>query len=95
MAHQSGFHSANMTIEHNREGTLQGTAYARSQLATATGSDRATVEMLTVTNYRLATQLEASQAYIKNLNDEFGDLNPKMKPAWQEQRPAKTMSNDN
>jgi hypothetical protein len=40
-------------------------------LATATASDRGTVAMLTTMNSKLASQLEAAQAYIKTLKDEI------------------------
>jgi hypothetical protein len=56
-AQQSGFHSANMMIEHGREETMQDTVDAIAQLATATASDRGTVATLTATNAKLATQL--------------------------------------
>jgi hypothetical protein len=61
-AHQSGFHSANMMIEHGREETMQDTVDAIAQLATETASDRGTVATLTATNAKLATQLEAAEA---------------------------------
>jgi hypothetical protein len=63
-AQQSGFHSVNMMIEHEREETMQDTVNAITQLATATASDRGTVATLTTTNAKLATQLEAAQAQI-------------------------------
>jgi predicted RNase H-like nuclease (RuvC/YqgF family) len=88
MAHQSGFHSANMMIKKNCKGTFQVTEDAISQLATATASYRGTVTTLTVTNTKLATQLEASQEYIKKLKEEIAELKEKMKPFWQGQRPA-------
>jgi C4-dicarboxylate-specific signal transduction histidine kinase len=61
-AQQSVFHSANMMIEHGREETMQDTVDAIAQLATATASYSGTVATLTVTNAKLATQLEAAQA---------------------------------
>jgi hypothetical protein len=73
-AQQSGFHSANMMIEQGREETMQDTADAITQLATATASDRGTVATLTTTNAKLAklaTQLEAAQAHIEKLKDEI------------------------
>jgi hypothetical protein len=91
-AQQSGFHSANMVIEHGQEDTMQDTVDAISQLATA--SDRGTVATLTTTNAKLATQLEAAQAQIAQLKDEIADLKNKIKPAWQGQRPHKTTNND-
>jgi hypothetical protein len=59
---QSGFHSANMTIEQGRNETMQDTVDAIAQLATATASDRGTVATLTTTNAKLDTQLEAAHA---------------------------------
>jgi hypothetical protein len=93
-AHQSGFHSANMMIEHGREETIQDTVDAIAQLATATASNRGTVATLTTTNAKHATQLEAAQAQIAQLKDEIADLKNKIKPAWQGQRPHKTTNND-
>jgi hypothetical protein len=63
-AHQSGFHSASMMIEQGRDDSMQETAEAIAQLATATASDRGTVATLTTTNAKLATQLEAAHALI-------------------------------
>jgi uncharacterized protein YlxW (UPF0749 family) len=73
---------------------MQGTVDAISQLATAKASDRGTVATLTTTNYKLATQLEAAQAHIAQLKNEIATLKNKIKPAWQGQRPIKTMNND-
>jgi hypothetical protein len=42
-AQQSGFHSANMMIEQGRDDSMQETAEAIAQLATATASDQGTV----------------------------------------------------
>jgi hypothetical protein len=53
-----------MMIENNREGAFQGTANTISQFAISTASDHGAVVMLTATNYKLSTTLEASQAYI-------------------------------
>jgi phage shock protein A len=80
-AHQSGFHSANMMIEHGQEETMQDTVDAIAQLATATASYRGTVATLTTTNAKLATQLEDAQAHIAHLNDEIAALKNKIKPA--------------
>jgi predicted RNase H-like nuclease (RuvC/YqgF family) len=77
-----------MMIKKNCKGTFQVTEDAISQLATATASYRGTVTTLTVTNTKLATQLEASQEYIKKLKEEIAELKEKMKPFWQGQRPA-------
>jgi predicted ATP-binding protein involved in virulence len=89
-AHQSGFHSDNMMIEQGHGDTMQHTVDAIAQLATAMASDRGTVATLTVTNAKLASQLEAAQAYIKMINDVILALKAKLKPAWQAQRPAKS-----
>jgi hypothetical protein len=93
-AHQSGFHSANMMIEQGREESMQDTVDAIAQLATATASDRGTVAILTTTNAKLATQLEAAHAQIAQLKNEIATLTNKIKPAWQGQRPVKTPNND-
>jgi hypothetical protein len=93
-AHQSGFHSANMMIEQGRDKTMQDTVDAIAQLATATASDRGTVSTLTMTNAKLATQLEAAQAHIVQLKDEIATLKNKIKPSWQGQRPIKITNND-
>jgi hypothetical protein len=53
-AKQSGFHSANMMIEQGRDDSMQETAEAIAQLATATASDWGTVATLTTTNAKLA-----------------------------------------
>jgi hypothetical protein len=45
------------------------TAEAIAQLATATASDRSTVATLTTTNAKLASQLEADNALIAQLNN--------------------------
>jgi phage shock protein A len=70
-AQQSGFHSANMMIEQGREETMQDTVDTITQLATATASDRGTLDTLTTTNAKLATQIEAAQAQIAQLKDEI------------------------
>jgi predicted RNase H-like nuclease (RuvC/YqgF family) len=93
-AQQSGFHSANTMIEEGRDESMQYTVDAIAQLATATASDRGTVETLTNTNAKLATQLEASHAQIARLKNEIATLKNKIKPAWQGQRPVKTTNND-
>jgi hypothetical protein len=94
-AQHSGFHSANMMINQGRREAMQGTVDVISQLATAVASDRGTVTTLTSTNVKLASQLEAAQAYIKTLNDEFLALKAKIKPAWQGKRPEKSINNNN
>jgi hypothetical protein len=93
-AQQSGFHSANMMIEQGRDKSMQDTAEAIAQLATATASDRGTVARLTTTNAKLATQLEAAHALIVQLKNEITTLRSNIKPAWQVQRPVKTTNND-
>jgi hypothetical protein len=93
-AQKSGFHSANMMIEQGNEETMQDAVNAIAQLATATASDRGTVATLTTTNAKLATQIEAAQAQIAQLNDEIAALKNKIKPAWQGQRPIKTTNNE-
>jgi uncharacterized protein YukE len=93
-AQQSGFHSANMMIEQGRDDSMQETAEAIDQLATATASDRGAVVTLTTTNAKLANQLEAAHALIAQLKSEIASLKGKIKPAWQGQLPAKTINND-
>jgi hypothetical protein len=83
-----------MMIEQGRGDTMQGTVYTIAQLATAAALDRGTVATLTATNANLASQLEAAQAYIKMLKDEILALKAKIKPAWQGQRPVKSMNNN-
>jgi hypothetical protein len=80
-AHQSGFHSANMMIEHSHEGTLKCTTDDIAQLKMATTSDRGTMATLTATNAKLTSQLKVSQAYTKKLKEEITDLKTNMKPA--------------
>jgi hypothetical protein len=84
-AQQSGFHSANMMIEQGRDDSMQETAEAISQLATATASDRGTVATLTTATAKLANQLEAAHALIAQLKSEITTLKSKIKPAWQGQ----------
>jgi hypothetical protein len=93
-AQQSGFHSANMTIEQGRDESMNETAEAIAQLATATTSYRGTVPALTTTNAKLATQLEAADALIAQLKSEIATLKIKIKPVWQGQRPTRTTNND-
>jgi hypothetical protein len=95
-AQQSGFHSANMMIEQSRDDSMQETAEAIAQLATATAtaSDRGMVATLTTTNAKLANQLEAAHALIAQLKSEIATLTIKIKPVWQGQRPARTTNND-
>jgi hypothetical protein len=93
-AQQSGFHITNMMIEQGRGDSMQETAEAIAQLATATASDRGTVATLTTTNAKLANQLEVAHALIAQLKSEIATLKNKIKPAWQGQRPARTTNND-
>jgi hypothetical protein len=93
-AQQSGFHSANMIIEQVRDVSMQDTAEATAQLATPTASDRSTVATLTMTNAKLATQLESAHALIAQLKSEIATLKIKIKPIWQGQRPTRTTNND-
>jgi hypothetical protein len=79
---QSGFHSATMMNEQDRREAMQGTVDAIAQLATATALDRGTVATLTTTNAKLASQLEASQAYINILKNDILAIKAKIKPAW-------------
>jgi hypothetical protein len=88
-AQQSGFHGANMMIEQGRDESMQDTAEAIAQLATATASDRGTVATLTTTNAKLATQLEAAHELMAQLKNKTATLKNKIKPAWQGQRPPK------
>jgi hypothetical protein len=92
--HQSSFHSANMMIEQGRDDSMQETAEAIAQFATATASDRGTVATVTTTNAKLANQLEAAHALIAQLKSEITTLKNKIKPAWQGQRPARTTNNN-
>jgi predicted RNase H-like nuclease (RuvC/YqgF family) len=73
---------------------MQDMAEAIARLATATASYRGTVATLTMTNAKLATQLEAAHALIAQLKNEIATLKNKIKPAWQGQRPVKTTNND-
>jgi hypothetical protein len=74
-----------MMIEQTRYDSMQETAEASAQLATATASDRGTVAMLTNTNAKLANQLEAAHALIAQLKSEIATLKIKIKPVWQGQ----------
>jgi hypothetical protein len=93
-AQQSGFHSANKMIEQGRDDSMQETAEAIAQLATAMASDRGTVATLTTANAKLVNQLEAAHALIAQLKSEIMTLKNKIKPAWQGQRSARTTNND-
>jgi predicted RNase H-like nuclease (RuvC/YqgF family) len=83
-----------MMIEQGRTESMQDTAGAFTQLATATASDRGTVATLTTTNAKLATQLEDANALIAQLKNEIAAIKNNIKPAWQGQRPVRTTHND-
>jgi hypothetical protein len=74
-----------MMIEQGRDDSMQETAEAIAQLATATASDRGTVVTLITTNVKLANQLEADNALIAQLKSEIATLKIKIKPVWQGQ----------
>jgi hypothetical protein len=74
-----------MMIEQGQDGSMQDTAEAIAQLATATASDWGTVAMLTTTNVKLATQLEAAHALIAQLKSEIASLKIKIKHVRQGQ----------
>jgi hypothetical protein len=80
---QSGFHSANMLIEQGRDDSIQDTAEAIAQLATATASYRGMVATLTDTNDKLVNQLEAAHALLAQLRNEIATQKSKINPAWQ------------
>jgi hypothetical protein len=82
-------------VEHGREETMQDTVDTIAQLATATAPDGGTVAILTATNAKLVTQLEADQAHIAQLKDEVAELKINIKPACQGLRPHKKTNNDN
>jgi hypothetical protein len=83
-----------MMIEQGRDYSMQETAEAIAQLATATASDRGTVATLTTTNVKLANQLEAAHALIAQLKSEIVTFKIKVKPVWQGQRPTRTKNNN-
>jgi predicted RNase H-like nuclease (RuvC/YqgF family) len=83
-----------MMIEQGQDDSMQETAEAIAQLATATASDRGTVATLTTTNAKLLNRLEAANALIAQLKNEIATLKSNIKPAWQGQRLAKTTNND-
>jgi hypothetical protein len=83
-----------MMIEQGRDDSMQETAEAIAQLATATASDRGTVATLTTTNSKPANKLEAAHALIAQLKSEITTLKIKIKPVWQGQRPTRTTNND-
>jgi hypothetical protein len=83
-----------MIIEQIRDVSMHDTAEAIAQLATTTAPDRSTVAMLTTTNAKLATQLEAAHALIAQLKKEIATLKIKINPVWQGQRPTRTTNNN-
>jgi hypothetical protein len=70
-----------MMIEQGLDDSMQETAEAIAQLATATASDRGTVATITTTNVKLVNQLEADHALIAQLKNEIATLKSKVKPA--------------
>jgi hypothetical protein len=82
-----------MMIDQSRPESMNETAEAIAQLATATASDRSTVATLTTTNDKLASQLEAANALITQLKNEIATLKNKIKLEWQGQRPIRTTNN--
>jgi small-conductance mechanosensitive channel len=83
-----------MMIEKGHGYTIQGTIDAIAHIATAMASDSETVATLTATNVKLASQLEAAEAYSKTIKDEISALRANIKPACQGQRPAKSTNNN-
>jgi hypothetical protein len=83
-----------MMIEQSRDDSMQETAEAIAQLATATASDRGSVATLTTTYAKLANQLEAVHALIAQLKSEIATLKINIKPVWQGQRPTRTTNKD-
>jgi predicted RNase H-like nuclease (RuvC/YqgF family) len=83
-----------MMIEQGRDDSMQETAEAIVQLATATASDRGTVATLTTANAKLANEIEAAHALIEQLKSKIATLKIKIKPVWQWQRPTRTTNND-
>jgi hypothetical protein len=76
--------SRNVTkLAHNHKGVISEHQYGWSHR----------VANMIVTNAKLTLQLETSQAYIQKLNEDSVQLKLKLKPAWQGQRPSKTMNN--
>jgi hypothetical protein len=92
--HQSGFHITNMMIDQGRDNSMQETAEAIDQLATATASYQSMVAALTTGNAKLVNQLEATHALIAKLKSGITTLKNKIKPAWQGHRPASTTNTD-
>jgi hypothetical protein len=78
IAQKCGFHRVNMMIEQDRGDTIQGTVNAIAQLATSTTSDHGTVGTPTITNAKLASQLEAAQVYINISMDPRSNLHGKV-----------------
>jgi hypothetical protein len=78
-----------MMIEQGRDESMNKTAEAIAQLATAMASDWDTVATLTTT-----TQLEAAHALIAQLKSEIATLKIKIKPVWQGQRLTRTTNNN-
>jgi hypothetical protein len=83
-----------MMIKQGQDESMQETAEAIAQLATAMASDWGTVATPTTITAKLATQLEAAHALIAQLKSEIATLKIKIKPVWQGQRPTRTTNND-
>jgi dTDP-4-dehydrorhamnose reductase len=73
-------------IEKSRPKSINETAKAVAQLATAKASDRSTV--VTLTKKNATSQLEAADALIAQLKNEIATLKNKSKPALQGHRPV-------
>jgi hypothetical protein len=85
---------ANMIIKQGCDDSMQDPVDAIAQLATDTASYWGTVATLTTTNAKLANQLKDAHALIAQLKKDIATLKNKIKPAWQGQRPVKTMNTD-
>jgi phage shock protein A len=70
-----------MMIEQGRDDSMQETAESIAQLATSKASYRGTVATLTITNAKIANQLEAAHALIAQLKSQIATLKNKIKPA--------------
>jgi hypothetical protein len=60
-------------IEQGQDESMQDTAEAITELATTPASECGTVATLTITNAKLATQLEATHALITQLKNEIAN----------------------
>jgi hypothetical protein len=84
-----------MMIEQIRGYSTQYTVDSIAQLTTAMASYHGMVAMLTTTNDKLASQMEAAQAYIKMFKDYILALKENIRSAWQGQLPAKSTNKNN